>query len=1054
MNYIKVNKSLRSICTQFKKDNNKYLELRNDVLTEILPLSTEPIFVDLINTIVSSTKETFISSIETAIDTIYEKYINNKIIDLDMINEEIQKNTPPSKIYKDVNYSYEIRKESFFNYIKTYLKKHHLERKDVVDYLCKIPLYFLLPIHRKRFKLRKKFIKIDFDCNHAGHSRGNTKSENCGYQLTIRFYYDGQITYNEKPHDPIKLVDHSHLMSLNFVLSKNTMLTKEHRKDIKEAIKKEKSLEDYIVKNEDIGIQTRFIKTMAKELKIDTDEEVSYLSKNTFKENGFIRITNRFGDDKSIHSLLYIFEKVAQDPSCSDIFFVDDTTNTNIYGKRLFTFFSKNTYGYSQLLAFAFIQDGSLDSFRLITEQLRTIINYEPRIILTDRNYTQISALSVFTSSKIIYCSIHVERSIRKYYSEKSVIMRAYHLMMSRKITEEQLETIWREAFQTEDVKEKKEDNRMDEEEYLSEDSSDDEEYEYKDIQNKSIKKKDDLFYNSRDYEFDEPLQEKVEEMIEEAKKLKSKEGGNCLKKLLKEKEHWMISYIIESGLYRDCTTNIPEGFYGNLKERIGHKKLKLEKLITIIKSIAIERYRRTYEISLSNGIINKKDPMFQNMTEISKLILQEQWKLFKNKNYNQDGKRCLSCIISKKNPEICFPCVHFIEKNYKKKAPHIQIKMLPKRCFKSTKQISIKYTNCSKTNLVKEMNVSVLNGVGYITSLHNTNFKSRNNVDKRRRILRENIETYSYIQLSEEIKRNPRNKENVKRGFLTSIPFIIKFGSKEELEEISEENCIETNENIPEENEKYEKKVIEGEHDFELFEDNIEEQVNEKENINDDTNEEYIQTTNNENNHKMVIDNENRKEHGLKENNENIGTIDNDSESEENSESSESEDNNEFVFNIDIDNYSHGYYFNNFNIYDSLKLHSWVEFNEYTSNENLFEKIIFPLFDGFNYSIYVLCKQFIINGNYKSNTLIYICHIDLKINSNIQMKMREYTKRKYGKKYDKHYISKLNVDEKYFIERESFEKLCCLLSSNSFTTRTDIIEIIKNYEEQQMEEC
>ena len=95
---------------------------------------------------------------------------------------------------------------------------------------------------------------------------------------------------------------------------------------------------------------------------------------------------------------------------------------------------------------------------------------------------------------------------------------------------------------------------------------------------------------------------------------------------------------------------------------------------------------------------------------------------------------------------------------------------ILSNRCFKQNKIHNLNYVNCSKRNIVKPEGTNTLNGVCYITSIHNSNFKSRNNVDRRRTRINNGSYAYSNIEISEEIKKNPKNKESYKRGYLSSF--------------------------------------------------------------------------------------------------------------------------------------------------------------------------------------------------------------------------------------------------------------------------------------------
>ena len=170
MQYININKSLREIIKQFSENESLFSELKNNVISQLTPISQEKVYSELVPILISSTTENFIQSVTIVIDTIYNTFIQNKVMDLDEIDLAIKRNKLPGKLYKNKEFAYDIRKECFIRYLNNYITIEMINSENVVELVSRIPLYFGIPVHRKRHKKNKRFLKIDFVCNHQGSS--------------------------------------------------------------------------------------------------------------------------------------------------------------------------------------------------------------------------------------------------------------------------------------------------------------------------------------------------------------------------------------------------------------------------------------------------------------------------------------------------------------------------------------------------------------------------------------------------------------------------------------------------------------------------------------------------------------------------------------------------------------------------------------------------------------------------------------------------------------------------------------------------------------------
>lgn len=120
-----------------------------------------------------------------------------------------------------------------------------------------------------------------------------------------------------------------------------------------------------------------------------------------------------------------------------DICIVDDTSCTNFYGRLLLVMMSEDENGNNQVLAFTIMENRCKLTFIEFFNNLRFFAG-PIRVFVTDRNFTQISALEeVFPKSNIIYCTRHISKNVET--SVNKDIKDEFIKMLNHIITEEVL---------------------------------------------------------------------------------------------------------------------------------------------------------------------------------------------------------------------------------------------------------------------------------------------------------------------------------------------------------------------------------------------------------------------------------------------------------------------------------------------------------------------------------------------------------------------------------------------------------------------------------------
>ena len=279
---------------------------------------------------------------------------------------------------------------------------------------------------------------------------------------------------------------------------------------------------------------------------------------------------------------------------------MDDTSNTNIYNKNMIAIIVKDDNSFNQLISFGYLYDQTESSFKMYLNQLYTILNYKPEIIICDRCGAQFNAIKeVFPDTKVFFCRIHIERSLMKYFKKDHIIMKMFYLMINMKLSEEDMIIIWKTVIKNniKNLKEEETEEINEEDEDISEDSKEQEDnlYETDQVDTSTIIKEDNK------------TSENIKILLEEANNMKINKGIFCLIDLLEHKDNWLPSECIKYGIYHDYTTNRVEGFFGHLKRLTKHNRLFYYMLTDHVYALANIMYNNIIGIELYEGIIDKK---------------------------------------------------------------------------------------------------------------------------------------------------------------------------------------------------------------------------------------------------------------------------------------------------------------------------------------------------------------------------------------------------------------------------------------------------------------
>ena len=247
-----------------------------------------------------------------------------------------------------------------------------------------------------------------------------------------------------------------------------------------------------------------------------------------------------------------------------------------------------------------------------------------------------------------------------------------------------------------------------------------------------------------------------IESLIKEVGKCHINKGVKCLKNLMERKDSWIRSSCIKYGLYSERSTNRVEGFFGNLKSIIKHKRLLLFQLTSIIQGLSNGRMNNIKTIELNEKILKREE--HDKISYIGKQIMNKQFELMIVSSSKTDCSKCRSCNIRKFDKDRSWPCWHIMKEEFSKNDIIFDLSQLPKIVFKSKDLGDIQFYDCGIKNIkTSNETVSSLRGIKYISIKHNSNSYQRSYVDRKIRIRKNG---YSQIEIINDEKWKLKNKK------------------------------------------------------------------------------------------------------------------------------------------------------------------------------------------------------------------------------------------------------------------------------------------------------
>ena len=686
----------------------------------------------------------------------------------------VQKDMFMSELMVSQELDYENRIRIFKDYINNEIKiKNENDKNELVDTIRRLIIILFIPIHTKTTRVGKNDIKMLLKCNHSGKTKETCKGRDCKYEVVITIGYDGM-------NKVIETGQHNHSLDYSFVTSKTCPLLKSE----KELLPKRKDdIINFVANHPHVMIPFKKYRQIQNSMDNNQVIENAFLKNLFFENESFIKITNTFTNG-SVHSITFIHKKVAQMEYSKRKWYIDDTSNTNIYNKNMIAIIVKDDNSFNQLMSFGYLYDQTENSFKIYLNQLYSILTYGPEIIICDRCGAQFNAIKeVYPDTKVFFCRVHIERSLIKYFKKDHIIMKMFYLMINMKLSEEEMIKVWKTIIKNniENLKQEENTEEVSEETKMTEETEETEEDE---------KEQEDSLYEAERIDTqtkieDNTTSEEIKRMLEEAKKLNIKKGIMCLIDLLEHKDNWLPSECLKCGIYHEYTTNRVEGFFGHLKRLTKHNRLSYYLLTDHVYALANTMYNNIMGIELPDGIIDKNDERFKSLTEFSKKVLKIQCEMMKEGKINEENQYCISCEIRKVNPHFSWPCSHLMKTRQKMKMNYlINYEDLPKMAYKS-KRMNIIWSNKSINNIEMPKEYTMMGNVVVNKQIHNSNVKPRNKVEYRRRSSKDMV--FNELQ-----PYQPKRKTAIKNNEIEDDETI-----SEIKEAMNEDDCLE-NQNKP----------------------------------------------------------------------------------------------------------------------------------------------------------------------------------------------------------------------------------------------------------------
>ena len=253
---------------------------------------------------------------------------------------------------------------------------------------------------------------------------------------------------------------------------------------------------------------------------------------------------------------------------------------------------------------------------------------YKPLIVCVDRNQAQMNSISKnFPGVNIVHCWIHIKRNLLKYFSKDSIVYKLFISVIYNLLDENLFEQYIKVIIKN---------NSTDNLSYITQ--KEEKEMSENPIPSGCRKNENFIDENSEGIgrlfisktktieNFSDIL---IQKQVDE---FRTDKGIGCLSLLLDSKEKWFPSYMKKLGFYRDNQNNIIEGTFGNLKEMTQHKKLLFYELNNKLKGWSLYKMNKRYNVEIPEELMKLTEEEFVSITPLGKLILLEQYLLFKNK--------------------------------------------------------------------------------------------------------------------------------------------------------------------------------------------------------------------------------------------------------------------------------------------------------------------------------------------------------------------------------------------------------------------------------------
>lgn len=979
MDYLALKNSLLSILSIPFNSITEFLQIKNDSLLTINSFTDSQI-VQLKSQLITTTESTFKSCIQEIVSYIDNKLESQNEISIEQVQNAIQNQIPPSVFLYGKNIEYKKRYNCFLEYIiSNFMLKSEGEIMTLKTDVCNLISYFGLPLRQGNISKSKKTLTIYLECCYVGNSN-NGKGCGCKFRMDIYFKINEKAVIREYSGEN---GIHNHDLDVSKIYSDSIGINRSQIKELKETIKSIGGKREYKKKYPNTLMNSKYLNRL-KISEPENEKEIKFIETLKFNQGPFRVIKNVFNQDNSVHSLLFLNIRICSEFFSKRIWFIDDSANTNIYHKKLLCIATKDTYGYRQIVCFGILFDNSSNSFNILLSQLRNIINYFPEVILTDRNQSQIKALrDIFPESHIHFCSIHILRSLSKYFNSKHPIIKSCIMMFQGRLPEELMFEVWNEYIGDTSA-------LMD----IETIEEDEEAYEFEEPEQSEI------FYNTTHYSFyKEQDITNVNELKEEVKKLKSRVGIGCLLQLIRDKDHWTLKKSIEHGLYRNTSTNAIEGFFGNLKVKLGRKSIHLYELIETIEEMALDAMTKSYHIEIPDQFIDKNNSLYDQLTPLVKLILLEQIQIILSDKKINSNSNCMSCKIRNIAEQKAYPCIHLLLNLYGKNI-YINYNHLSEICFKGN-SIAIRDLDCSRNDLIKTENISVLNKIGYIKIFQNKNEIPRKNVEKRRKRVKKYLsQTFGFNSYKNMVNNNPYNNDSINNGYMTEVPVNISF-----IKSLSEQI-----ENIKNLQSKMKSTLVNDIDPKSMIEDNQEMNNNQDEENNED-------------------------------------------------ESSESESIDEYIndilsdYNINKECYKELLKFEETEekimieptVIQSLEYGILTEFRDYINKKMKRNKIYIPLKYNNFWNIFIVCNEIKYKKIQCKNCILNVTFSTKTVGIDIENKLKKYLSHELKTSYNDLIHIRITTHENYFLDDKLFVKTLRNIYYSFFNDEIALIRLIKS---------